>query len=271
MIRVSSKLHDVIKSCAEILTTFYRFKNILKNHQNHVAVLDGERQISRYIQNYSIRKTSKIAKLSSSFCVAFRYVSSTSVRHLMKFPISRIVFFYISSYLLSFTREMFLCILITEKFNDIWFDVCRVRILINKFSSDVLIFSLSFLISSVLITYLFFDNIQKEILLLFSYIKIMSLFSMEKDKTREFETKQKFVESSVSEGTYLFSCPWSNCCRYLFLQSKNSWSTSSSTTDGRIHPVKTMISKDILYDASRCHRINLHDISQGTNHMTHFH
>ena len=56
-----------------------------------------------------------------------------------------------------------------------------------------------------------------------------------------------------------------------FLQSKISWITSSSSTDGLIHPMKTMISRDLWSDASRCHRINLHDISQGTNHMTQFH
>ena len=50
----------------------------------------------------------------------------------------------------------------------------------------------------------------------FFYIKIISLFSMEKDKTREYENKQIFVESSVSKETCLFSCIWSNCCRYTF-------------------------------------------------------
>ena len=55
-----------------------------------------------------------------------------------------------------------------------------------------------------------------------------------------------------------------------FLQSKISWSTSSSSTDGLIHPMRTMISRDIWSDASRCHRINLHDTSQGFNHMTFF-
>ena len=116
-------------------------------------------KIFQYKKNFEDRFLSEIV-VSILRCISLRVLNFCS-------PSDEIFYlsycFDISSYFLSFTREMFLCILITDKFNGIWFDVCRVRTLIIEFSSDVLIFSLSFLISSVLITLLFFDNIRKEI------------------------------------------------------------------------------------------------------------
>ena len=92
--------------------------------------------------------------------------------------------------------------------------------------------------------------------------------------------KAKLENMRLSRNSSSLLCQKKRACSQVsdltavvthFLQSKISWSTSSSSTDGRIHPMKTILSRDIWSDASRCHRINLHDIRQGTNHMTHFH
>ena len=90
---------------------------------------------------------------------------------------------------------------------------------------------------------------------------------------------QDILNMRLSRNSSSLLCQKERACSHVpdltavvthYLQSKNSWSLSSSS-DGHIHPVKTMISRDISCDDSRCHRINLHDISQGTNHVTHFH
>ena len=68
------------------------------------------------------KKTSKIAffsTLSWAFCVALRFVSSTSVLHLMKFLISRFVFTFPLTFSVSRDRY-FLCILITDMFIGIY-------------------------------------------------------------------------------------------------------------------------------------------------------
>ena len=70
----------------------------------------------------------------------------------------------------------------------------------------------------------------------------------------------------------LFACPLSNYCRWnVFLESNNNWSTSSFSIDECVRLVKTMISRDLSSDASYCNRINLHDVSQETNHVTLLH
>ena len=73
--------------------------------------------------------------------------------------------FYISSYFLSFTRQ----ILFVHSdhwyvYRDIYFVIFRVRILIIAFLIDVLFFLLSLRISSVLILHLFFDSIRSKII-----------------------------------------------------------------------------------------------------------
>ena len=106
-------------------------------------------------------------------------------------------------------------------------------------------------------------------LVLFFYIKIMSLFSMEKDKTREYENKQIFVESSVSKETCLFSCIWSNCCRYLFFTIEDQlkhiiiikrWTHSSYEDDDIKRYMKRRLTLSSHKRARHQSRIKLHAI-----------
>ena len=67
----------------------------------------------------------------------------------------------------------------------------------------------------------------------------------------------------------LITCPLSNYCRWnVLLQLNNNWRASSFSIDESIRLVKAMMSRDFSSDASCCHRINLHDVSQEANHVT---